>query len=62
VINIALLGMVEKKNLITRDGARRRDLIFVTAFGRFIKKRPHLNFWPRLNQARFLVEKFRPSA
>ena len=63
VISVAMLGLVEKKNLVTRGGARPKDWIFVTgALGGSLKSGRHLNFWPRVGQARFLVQYFKPSA
>jgi len=63
VINVALLGLVEKKNLITRAGAKAGDWIFVTGpLGGSLRNGRHLNFLPRLAQARFLVENFKPNA
>ncbi len=63
VINVALLGLVEKKNLTTRDGAKAGDVIFVTGpLGGSFKSGRHLSFTPRGPQARFLVENFKPSA
>lgn len=59
IINIALLGEVEKKNLVLRSGARKGDLIFLTgAIGDSSKGR-HLGFMPRLKEARFLAKNFR---
>ena len=60
VINIALLGEVEKKNLVLRSGARPGDIIFVSgSLGNTLKSGKHLKFVPRVKEARFLVENFR---
>ena len=58
VINITLMGEIEKKNLVLRSGARAGDLIFVTgALGE--GKSKHLNFIPRVKTARTLVKNFK---
>ena len=58
-IDISLLGMVEKENLTLRSGARVEDIIFVTgSFGGSIRGK-HLDFSPRLKEARFLVRNFK---
>ncbi len=63
VINVALLGQVEKKYLVTRSGAKAGDWIFVTgALGGSLQSGKHLHFIPRLAAARFLVRRFKPSA
>ena len=63
VINIALLGEVEKQYLTLRSGAKKGDWIFVTgALGGSLKSKKHLTFNPRLAEARFLVERFKPNA
>ena len=63
VINVALLGEVEKKYLITRDGAKNGDWIFVTGqLGRSFQTKKHLTFTPRVAEARFLVKEFKPNA
>ena len=59
VINVCLTGLVKKKNLLLRSGARPNDAILVTgALGGAASGR-HLRFRPRLKEARFLVNKFK---
>ncbi|MCX5688143.1 MAG: thiamine-phosphate kinase [Candidatus Omnitrophica bacterium] len=59
IINIALIGEVEKKNLVLRSGAKEDDAIFITGnIGGSIKFK-HLNFTPRIKEARFLVNNFK---
>ncbi len=63
VINVALLGEVEKSKLVLRNGACVGDVIFVTGpLGGSFRSGRHLNFTPRVKEARFLVEKFKPTA
>ena len=63
VINIALLGRVKKKQLVTRGGASAGDMIFVTGpLGRSFQTGKHLSFTPRVAQAQFLVNHFKPTA
>ena len=59
LIDVSMLGVVEKKNLCLRSGAKVGDIIMVTgAFGGAIKGK-HLEFTPRLKEARFLVNHFK---
>ncbi|MFH0754606.1 MAG: thiamine-phosphate kinase [Candidatus Omnitrophota bacterium] len=63
VVNVALLGEVEKQRLIRRQGARPGDWIFVSGpLGGSLRSGRHLKFVPRVKEARFLVSKFKPSA
>lgn len=62
MIDVSLIGEVEKKNLVTRAGARKGDLIMVTgAIGGSIKGR-HLHFLPRIKESRSLVKGFKINA
>ncbi len=59
IINIALIGEVERENLVLRSRAKEKDAIFVTGnIGGSIKLK-HLNFTPRLKEARYLVKNFK---
>jgi len=60
--DLSLVGRVEKKRLVLRSGARPGDVIFVTgSFGGSIKGK-HLRFTPRIEEARYLVTHYRPTA
>ncbi|MBU0503906.1 MAG: thiamine-phosphate kinase [Candidatus Omnitrophota bacterium] len=59
VIDVSLIGLVEKNNLVLRSGAKLKDIIMVSAaLGGSIKGR-HLRFSPRIKEARFLVNSFK---
>jgi len=59
VIDVSVLGFVEKECLVLRNGACIGDIIFVTGKlgGSILSK--HLTFKPRIKEARFLVKNFR---
>lgn len=59
VIDISLIGEVEKNKLTLRSGAREGDAIFVTGLLGGSIKAKHLNFTPRLDEARALVENYK---
>jgi len=59
IIDVSMLGKVEKNKLCLRRGAKYGDIIMVTGqFGGSIKGK-HLKFTPRLKEARFLVDNFK---
>lgn len=62
VVDVSILGVVEKRNLILRSGAKEGDIIFVTGrLGGSISGK-HLKFIPRVKEARFLVRNFKINA
>lgn len=59
VIDVSLIGEVEKRSLTLRSGARAGDVILVTgSVGGSIKGK-HLTFMPRLTEARRLVRSYK---
>lgn len=62
LISIALLGTVEQGGAVLRSGAKAGDAIFVSGeLGGSLHGR-HLDFEPRLPEARWLVKHFHPHA
>ncbi len=62
VISIAATGSVMREHLVLRSTAKPGDLLFVTGrLGGSIQGK-HLDFTPRLREAAWLVEHFKPSA
>ena len=61
VIDISIMGVVEKKRLIERRGAREKELVLITGPVRNGKKE-HLDFTPRIKEARFLSGYYKVSS
>lgn len=62
MISVALLGTVRKKHLVSRGGGRSGDAVCVTGrLGGSIHGH-HLDFTPRLAEARWLVRNAKPTA
>ena len=60
VVSVALLGAVEKGRAVKRSGAKTGDFIFVSgALGGSYDSGKHLNFIPRIVEARFIHTNFR---
>ena len=60
--SVALTGMVERKRCITRSGGRDGDALYVTGrLGGSIGGK-HLEFTPRIAEARWLTQHFKPHA
>lgn len=63
VISVAMTGEVPRREFVPRDGGRPADVLFVTGvLGGSLASRWHLRFTPRVAEARWLAEKFRPRA
>jgi thiamine-monophosphate kinase len=60
---VAMIGKVEKENLILRKGSKIGDPIYVTGNigGKVISGR-HLKFIPRLKEARWIVKNLKPTS
>lgn len=63
IINVTLIGEVKRQGLTTRSGAKVGDQIFVTGrLGHSYKSGWHLRFQPRICEAQYLVEHFKPTS
>jgi len=58
-LDISLIGEVEKKNLVLRSGAKPGDVILVTGSVGGSLNGKHLDFIPRVREARELVKRFK---
>lgn len=63
VVDVAVLGFVEPEKLKLRSGAKPGDIICVTgSLGGSYRSKRHLDFIPRLKEARCLVDNFKVSS
>jgi len=58
-ISVALTGEVERSRCVTRSGGKPGDLLYVTGRRGGSRAVRHLDFIPRVREARWLVERFR---
>jgi thiamine-monophosphate kinase len=59
VVSISAIGTVEKKRWVSRRGGKAGDALFVTGRLGGSMRRKHLNFIPRIEEARWLTANFR---
>lgn len=59
VLSISALGSVEQERCVRRGGGQADDILFVTGTLGGSGKGRHLNFLPRLEEARWLTEHYR---
>lgn len=60
VINVALTGEADAKDIVLRSGAKPGDVIFVTGkLGNSLKSGRHLKPNPRVSEAQYLVKNFK---
>ena len=63
VIDVAMIGKVEKKKLALRSNAKLGDAVFVTGtLGGAVASGKHLNFTPRVKESQALVNNFKINA
>jgi thiamine-monophosphate kinase len=62
IIDVSITGLVKKRHLLLRSGAKVGDVIFVSgALGGSISGK-HLRFTPRLKESQYLVRNFKVSS
>lgn len=63
VLDVAILGEVERQRVVYRSGARAGDMLLVTGrLGGAVRSGRHLSFLPRVQEARAIGELVRPHA
>ncbi len=61
-VNIFLAGKVKKEDIVLRSTARPGDLLFVSGTLGGAQKRKQFSFIPRVNEAKIIIRKTKPSA